>query len=532
MVIFSGMLTSSSTDARIRGLLFTFAYFLIATTCTVADDKSILQASVETAVRKAVETTVRLEASGDSSSGVVISDSGRILTVNHGLPVGTQLVTVTDALQNRYKATVIQRDVQRDLAVLQVSGDHFPSSFAIAQFAELEIQQPLIASGFPAFDSAQASVLIRIGQVTRHTSQLVRTTCQLTAGDSGGGLFDLNGRLVGINQRIGKSRSANVHRKAEEAFRVFSFSQSLHTEVTNATSELPAPGVNKAWLQRTLQVFDHSASMPTASSETESPADPLCHAILWDSQRAITKLSEIGTRQQVLIRTLETATTHAAKVILKDFANDLAVLRFLEEQPFSDAPQTAETELHQLVATGIGFNEIAIIGRQDITVEPAKPILGCTLSARNGQIQIDSILPNSAAAKAKLEVSDVLIRLNSQAVNGFDTIATTLQGLQPGDWIAFEVRRGKQVVLCNVQLQHDPANLLERTAHLDGAVGAISLRRTGFRNVIQHDANLKPLDMGSPLLSFDGRLLGLNIAVRSREGVVAIPVETLKRILQ
>jgi S1-C subfamily serine protease len=39
----------------------------------------------------------------------------------------------------------------------------------------------------------------------------ITTDCTLVGGDSGGPLFDMNGRIIGIHSRIGNSLAANVH---------------------------------------------------------------------------------------------------------------------------------------------------------------------------------------------------------------------------------------------------------------------------------------------------------------------------------
>lgn len=516
------MLTPRLSHTRIRQPLLAFTFWLVTISCAFASDEAVVQKAALTATN----TTVRVKASGEFSSGVMISATGKILTVNHGLPADVQTITVTDVEQHEYKATVVQRDPQRDLALLQISGSNFPTHYAVAHFTNQKEQQLVIASGYPAHDPNQTSALIRIGQITQHNKQLLRSTCQLTAGDSGGGLFNLNGQLVGINQRIGTSRSANVHCRIEKAFQTLSIGHPHDAVSAVETITIPPHHAHKTWSLRSLEVFD-SSNPPTAAT-----AEPLCHAVLWDSHSAFTKLSEIGNRQQVTIRRSGTTTPIIATVTLTDTATDLAILKFDKECPISNTHNPAKSRLHQLVVTGKEADQIAIIGRQKTTIKSTKPILGCTLSEVNGQIQIDSILPNSSAARANLQVSDRLVKIDTKPINGFDAIASQLQTLQPGDWSAFEVKRGTQTEICTVQLQHDAGTLLERTQHLDGAARATSFRRTGFQNVIQHDADMKPSDMGSPLLSLDGHLLGINIAVESREAIIAIPVETLQRLLQ
>ena len=46
--------------------------------------------------------------------------------------------------------------------------------------------------------------MVRLGRVQVSTPRLVETDSPLISGDSGGPLFDLDGRLIGINSRIGR----------------------------------------------------------------------------------------------------------------------------------------------------------------------------------------------------------------------------------------------------------------------------------------------------------------------------------------
>ena len=46
---------------------------------------------------------------------------------------------------------------------------------------------------------------------TRSEGQYIRTDCTIVGGDSGGPLFDMNGRVIGIHSRIGGGITQNMH---------------------------------------------------------------------------------------------------------------------------------------------------------------------------------------------------------------------------------------------------------------------------------------------------------------------------------
>ena len=53
--------------------------------------------------------------------------------------------------------------------------------------------------------------MVRVGRVLLKDKFALTTDCTLVGGDSGGPLFDMQGRVIGINSRIGRFLTANMH---------------------------------------------------------------------------------------------------------------------------------------------------------------------------------------------------------------------------------------------------------------------------------------------------------------------------------
>src|SRR5262249_4720599 len=53
--------------------------------------------------------------------------------------------------------------------------------------------------------------VVRVGRVLTATGSLIRTDCTLVGGDSGGPLFDMDGKVIGIHSRIGGRITENIH---------------------------------------------------------------------------------------------------------------------------------------------------------------------------------------------------------------------------------------------------------------------------------------------------------------------------------
>jgi serine protease Do len=69
----------------------------------------------------------------------------------------------------------------------------------------------VLALGHPSGYDPERPVLVRLGRVLSRTGEVLRTDCTLVSGDSGGPLFDMHGRVIGIHTRISESVAANFH---------------------------------------------------------------------------------------------------------------------------------------------------------------------------------------------------------------------------------------------------------------------------------------------------------------------------------
>jgi serine protease Do len=76
---------------------------------------------------------------------------------------------------------------------------------------KLKVSEWVISIGHPGGFKPTRSTVVRIGRVVRTTNSIIQTDCTLVGGDSGGPLFDMQGRVVGIHSRIGLPITENVH---------------------------------------------------------------------------------------------------------------------------------------------------------------------------------------------------------------------------------------------------------------------------------------------------------------------------------
>jgi S1-C subfamily serine protease len=67
------------------------------------------------------------------------------------------------------------------------------------------------AIGYPVTYEPGQEAPVRLGRVLRVATDAITSDCTIMGGDSGGPLFDLQGKLIGINSRVSNSLTGNIH---------------------------------------------------------------------------------------------------------------------------------------------------------------------------------------------------------------------------------------------------------------------------------------------------------------------------------
>ncbi len=172
-----------------------------------------LENKVEAVIDKVMPATVALisEKTESSGSGVISSADGLILTAAHVVQ-GAEEITVVFPNGEQVPGKVLGANFSKDIAMVQINGKGpWP-------FAEMGSSKPLVAGDWvvalghsAGFDAARTPP-VRFGHVvSKGPGNFLTSDCTLIGGDSGGPLFDINGKIVGINSSIGYSWKNNNH---------------------------------------------------------------------------------------------------------------------------------------------------------------------------------------------------------------------------------------------------------------------------------------------------------------------------------
>jgi serine protease Do len=176
------------------------------------DDLKAIQQQVKKIVDKVMPCTVCLQIGASQGSGVIINKEGYILTAAHVSGEAGRAVRIILHDGRLLKGTTLGGNVGIDSGLVKITteGAEFPS-VGVGRSADVKQGQWVVAIGHPGGYQTGRQPVVRVGRLLETSLKALRTDCTLVGGDSGGPLFDMNGRVIGIHSRIAKNITANIH---------------------------------------------------------------------------------------------------------------------------------------------------------------------------------------------------------------------------------------------------------------------------------------------------------------------------------
>jgi serine protease Do len=157
-------------------------------------------AVVEKCLNASVLITVENVGSG---SGVIYTQDGYILTNYHVVSNGENKITVTLFSGDKLEARYIYGDESNDISVIKIEKND--CTFVTASSSPVTYMMPVMVIGNAlgkGFNTTQGVVSAPASEVyfssTYETMTLIRIDAAVNSGNSGGGLFNTSGELVGI----------------------------------------------------------------------------------------------------------------------------------------------------------------------------------------------------------------------------------------------------------------------------------------------------------------------------------------------
>jgi S1-C subfamily serine protease len=145
-------------------------------------------------------------------SGVVVTEDGLIVTVGHVINKPGSELTVVFPDGRRASAKALGANFSRDSGLAKITEPGKWPHVEMGHSADVKQGDWCVALGHPGGIQQGRTPPIRLGRVlSRKGSKFIVTDATVISGDSGGPLFDLEGRLIGVHSNIGMNVNQNQH---------------------------------------------------------------------------------------------------------------------------------------------------------------------------------------------------------------------------------------------------------------------------------------------------------------------------------
>lgn len=523
--------------------------------------KTVLQA-YQASVRISLYDAVKGEAGGGTFSGVVIDTAGYILSVAHAVKPDA-LYQISFPNGQKLLARGLGAIPSNDAAMLKITTKGNWPYAPMGWSSLLQKDMPCISISYPYVVAAETPN-IRLGYIAEPQTGggFIRSTCLMEPGDSGGPLFDLKGRVIGLHSKIDMPLDANFEVPVDTYRK---FWQALTQPKTYATlpSENPVPAHPDAAGLQALSGIQHlntaldkslNRKLDQAIVKLSSPvtgknmkSNMLGTLVKMDGvldKKGFKNKSFVITKSSLVsaVATVEVGPNKfvPAKLIYRDAANDLALLQIDEKlkggidlNAISErAVQSAD--LGKLLASPRPAEVplISVISNTTVSIpkRPGNAFIGLNTRVMGGKVTISNLTPESPAVRASLFKGDTLLSINGKPILTGEDINKEIESYVTSDTVSFQVvRNGSQFERrVAVKIREDPSEAHLAYHFADGR----SNRRSDFSNVLIHDGRLKPVECGGPLYGIDGVFYGINIARYSRTASLAIPASVVRKFVK
>ena len=170
-----------------------------------------MEKRIEAVAAKVVPAVVGIRIGAAAGSGVIVSEDGIVMTAGHVVGRPGQPVVFTFADGKTAKGTTLGVFAAVDAGLMKITDPGKRPFVALGQSNSIEPGTWCVAMGHPLGYQPGRPPVVRVGRVLQKNDELIETDCPLVGGDSGGPLLDLDGKLIGINSRIGGSTDMNLH---------------------------------------------------------------------------------------------------------------------------------------------------------------------------------------------------------------------------------------------------------------------------------------------------------------------------------
>jgi serine protease Do len=498
-------------------------------------------------------------------SGVVVSKDGEILSAAHVVTPGkTYRVMFPDGRECTAKGlgriSIPPTFMLPDAAMLKIV-DKGPWPFAqMGWSSSLRVNQPCISIAYPE-SPEQRKPNIRFGHITllKNKHGFVQSSCVMEPGDSGGPLFDLLGRVIGIHSGIEVPEDVNyevpidTYRKYWNALSKPENYTALPADTDAFVKDTLIASIRSIPSIKNLQVAFNklNAQVKANCIKIKSTIDGkeqqisgtllsldglLLKSGFANKTVLLSKNSMMGENPLIILPGGETI---KARVIARNSINDLVLL--LPAKTIGKGIKLDLTERDSITFNDLGIFLISprpdspgrtgVIGSMWLSLPKITSYgyIGATTALKDDKLVFTSVNPGSAAEVGGLNAGDQILTVDGNSAEDQLDFVKALQKYRAGDTTIITISRASKKYTKPIILKYPPQKTFNHPAEL--FPGGKSIRRDGFDNVFIHDTKIQPYECGGPVFNASGYFIGINIARLSRTSTVAVPVSTIKRFI-
>jgi serine protease Do len=362
---------------------------------TSIDDLKRIEGRVQHLLKDLIPATVGLIIGNARGSGVIISKDGYILTAGHvsNTPGKTVRIVLHDGRVVTGKS--LGRNTGIDSGLVKIDKGTNWKHVPMGKSNLIKKGSWCIAIGHPGGYQRGRPPVVRLGRVIRADNRVVWTDCTLVGGDSGGPLFDMAGNVVGIHSRISTPTTANFHVPIDTYHATWKRLASSEDWTDRKFNVGALAGFNGESNPKGVRVTSVIENSPAANAGLKA-GDIIVN---FDGQAIKSPAQIVATLQK------------------KRPGNKIKV-----------AVNRSKRIVNFTVTLAAGFK--------------SGPFLGLSGQDHKSGASVQSIVPGTAAAKAKLLPNDVITKLEAQTIKNLAELQAFIGKKKAGDTINIEVLRG------------------------------------------------------------------------------------------
>lgn len=178
------------------------------------NDLRVIEQIASKIAEKVVPCTVGVQVGNNHGSGVVITETGYVLTAAHVTDRPGKNATIKFPDGTTVRGKTLGMHTEADGALIKITDEGTWPHVSYVTLDDYPYPKPgdwCIATGHPGGFDPDRTPPVRLGRIIDVTDTVIRTDCTINSGDSGGPLFDMQGRVIGIHSRIAEQATVNLH---------------------------------------------------------------------------------------------------------------------------------------------------------------------------------------------------------------------------------------------------------------------------------------------------------------------------------